>query len=280
MRAHPDDALSALLDGELASDEAAELRAHLDACASCQRELEEIRDVRRLVRALPAVEPTRPLGLPRPASRYAVANVAASVAAGLLLLLVTSGRLGPASLKAEVAGAVERHASTISALQAGGMMSDSSERLEPAWSVPPTTAPRRAVDDLPAPFGAPRVLGEYELVEGYRTPRGVHLLYRRGGYGLSVIEESGRLDWDALPAEEGHTMTIGGRRAWRWDAAPSRGRLVVFEHGGMVVTVVGDEPGDAVIDAVAAMPGARDLSMRDRVSRAVARALELLGPMP
>jgi anti-sigma factor RsiW len=50
--------LSAALDGMLTPDERAALDAHLAGCASCRRELEELRQVRSLLRAVP--EPALP----------------------------------------------------------------------------------------------------------------------------------------------------------------------------------------------------------------------------
>jgi hypothetical protein len=73
-------------------------------------------------------------------------------------------------------------------------------------------------------------------------------------------------------------MSLAGHRAWRWEASPVNGRLVVFEDDGMVVIVVGDEPGDVVVDVAARLPDARDVPMTARVRRAVARSLELLSP--
>jgi anti-sigma factor RsiW len=56
--------LSAWLDGALAAEERAALEAHLATCAACQRELEGLRQVRALLRALPAPTPPRPFLLP------------------------------------------------------------------------------------------------------------------------------------------------------------------------------------------------------------------------
>jgi anti-sigma factor RsiW len=52
---HPDDELSALLDGELDADAEAAVRRHLDGCEACRLELDEVADVRRALRAMPAV---------------------------------------------------------------------------------------------------------------------------------------------------------------------------------------------------------------------------------
>src|SRR6185312_17309916 len=50
--------LSAALDGMLAPEEQTALDAHLAGCETCRRELEELRQVRMLLRALP--EPALP----------------------------------------------------------------------------------------------------------------------------------------------------------------------------------------------------------------------------
>ena len=79
MNAHPGDLLSAMLDGELTPGEVAGVRAHLEACPDCQRELDRISETRTLVRDLPAVDP--PFGfyerMVRPRYRWARAGVAA-----------------------------------------------------------------------------------------------------------------------------------------------------------------------------------------------------------
>jgi len=281
---HPDDQLSGLLDGQLTPTEAAEVRAHVESCAECAAELDDVRAARRAVRELPAVElppsflaellagdSVVPLGRRR-ARVPAVANIGVAVIAGLAVLVFSSGSLGPAQLRPEVRGAVARHASTVSAL-----LGSTGEHLAPDAEVVPTTAPPRDASRLPAPYSAPASLAGYDLVDAYRSPGGVHVLYQRGDFGLSVFELPGTVDWGALP-DDGSTMSLAGHRAWRWEAAPVDGRLVVFEDEGMVVIVVGDEPGDAVLDVAAQLPSARSVPMTARVKRAVARSLELLSP--
>ena len=282
---HAEDRLSALLDGQLTAADAAEVRAHVETCPECAAELDDVRAARRAVRELPAVEPPAtflaellagdkvvPLGRRRAARVPAVANIGAAVVAGLAILVLASSSLGPAQLRPEVRGAVARHASTVSAL-----LGSTGEHLAPDTEVVPTTAPPRDASSLPAPYAAPEKLGGYELVRAYRSPGGVHVLYQRGDYGLSVFELPGSVDWSALP-EDGDELSLAGHRAWRWEASPVDGRLVVFEDDGMVVIVVGDEPGDAVLDVAARLPEARDVPMTARVRRAVARSLELLSP--
>lgn len=286
---HAGDALSALLDGGLSSVEADTMREHVTACDACGRELEDVRVARRLVRALPAVEP--PSGFltsllddadvvvrlrPR---RVVLAAVSGSVAAGLLLLVLAATSLSLSAVRPEVTTSIERHASTVGALEAAGQIARLGDRFVSPSSVPPTTAQARSADDLPAPYHAPETVAGYRLVEAYAMTDGVHLLYRRGPYALSIFETRGDLDWDALP-EDGTRLHVGTHNAWRWDGGGADGRLYVVDCDGMVVVFIGDEPGDAVLDVVAAMPEARSLSMRSRVQRSVAKALELFSPAP
>jgi hypothetical protein len=281
---HAGDLLSALLDGALSHDEATEVRAHVADCEACTAELEGVRAARRAVRELPAVEPPAwfvaellagddvvPLG--RRAPRVsAAASIGASMVAGLVLLVLSSSSLGPAALRPEVQGAVARHASTVSAV-----LGSAGDRLTTESSVVPTTAPRRDAAHLPAPYAVPASLAGYDLVDAYRSPGGVHVVYEKGDYGLSIFELPGSVDWDGLPAG-GTRLSLAGHPAWRWDAAPADGRVVVLEDDGMVVIVVGDETGDAVVDVAAELPSARDVSLPTRMRRAVARSLELLSP--
>lgn len=67
--AHPDwerqrEQLSAYLDEALSDTERAELERHLSGCAECRRELAELREVRTLLRALPAPALERSFLLP------------------------------------------------------------------------------------------------------------------------------------------------------------------------------------------------------------------------
>ncbi|MGH9183625.1 MAG: anti-sigma factor family protein, partial [Acidimicrobiales bacterium] len=57
MSAHPDDLLSGLVDGELASTDARGVRSHVGSCPACAATLARVRAVRAALRILPAVEP-------------------------------------------------------------------------------------------------------------------------------------------------------------------------------------------------------------------------------
>src|SRR5207245_6565907 len=61
MNEHPELQLSAYLDDALPPSERATVESHLDGCASCRARLADLRATSRLVAALPALAPTRPL---------------------------------------------------------------------------------------------------------------------------------------------------------------------------------------------------------------------------
>src|SRR5207253_10588598 len=162
----------------------------------------------------------------RRSSRAVMAGVSGSVAVGLLLLVVAASSLSMAPVQPEVGQSVERHASTVGALEASGEIARTGERFVSTASAPPTTAPPRSTDDLPAPYKAPDTVAGYRLVEAYEMDGGVHLLYRSGPYALSVFELPGQVDWSALP-ENGTRLRVAGNDAWRWDEVTAHGRLYV-----------------------------------------------------
>ena len=90
---HEGDRLSAFLDDELDERAALEVTRHLQRCAACRVELEELRSTRRALRSLPPVAPSlawmveTAVLVPsdeRPGSHRFVAGVLAAVAALLL----------------------------------------------------------------------------------------------------------------------------------------------------------------------------------------------------
>lgn len=91
---HLGDALSAWLDGELAPAARREAEGHLQACAGCQEEMEEIRQARAAVRSLPVRVPppdllgglVTPLRAREPRRRAAWALAAAAAAAVAVFL--------------------------------------------------------------------------------------------------------------------------------------------------------------------------------------------------
>ena len=125
MNGHPGDLLSALVDGELTPGESAGVRAHLEACADCRRELRLISEARTLLRALPPVDP--PFGfferMVRPGRRWARAGVgvlAAGAAASVAVMALAAPREAPVS--PQVGRFVDAH--TVSASTSGDPISE------------------------------------------------------------------------------------------------------------------------------------------------------------
>jgi predicted anti-sigma-YlaC factor YlaD len=125
MSAHPGDLLSAYLDGELTPHETEGVRAHLDGCDQCRRELQFIGEARTLVRDLPPVDP--PFGLfermLRPKHRWARAGVGA-LAAGAVASVAVMSLVAPREphVSTHVAQLVSAH--TASASTSGDPISE------------------------------------------------------------------------------------------------------------------------------------------------------------
>jgi Putative zinc-finger len=275
---HAEDALSALVDGELDPEEEAAVRDHVAGCATCAAELDGIRRSRRVVRLLPAVHvpedvTARLLALDDGSGRRAVVSVVGqrrrlaavvAVAASIAALALVGGPAdGDASVAASLTGAVRAHVAN----QAGV--------LAPSVA---TTAPPAPVDGLRAPYRAPVSLdGGYRLVQAFRHADGLQLLYQRGSYSLSVFELEGTLDTGTLPADGGWVHDDGERA---WQLVDDAGRTVVMlARSGVTLTVVGNEPADGVLQAARSFPDARGLPMATRLRRACADALRSLSPL-
>ena len=287
---HGGELLSALLDGELGPAEREAVVAHVTGCGDCADELAALRAARLALRSLPAVDPPggffeglvppRLVGGRAPARRARrgptrlVAAQVAVAAAAALVIAAGAGSWRPAPVSAQVGGAVERHAAAASAMQVG--LGGGS--LLPA-PVTPTTSAQRPISELGAPFVAPEELAGYRRVGVFQADGGIQVLYRRGDHGLSVFEEEGDLDMASLPPD-GSSVRVDGAIAWRWDDPRAAGRVVVMERDGLVVTVVGDESADAVLEVVRALPGPAGPGFGARLRAACATALRLLGPAP
>jgi hypothetical protein len=128
------------------------------------------------------------------------------------------------------------------------------------WAVP---------DELPGGFG---------LRTGYATPEAgggsLHLVYTDGLYTLSVYEQPGRLDTDAL---DGATeVSRADLHVWRWPGSePER---VVWSGDGLTFTAVSDAPVDTVLGAVAGLPADRPTGIRGRLTRGLGRVGAWLWP--
>lgn len=299
---HPGDLLSALLDGELEALERDLVQEHLVVCSLCGAEIDEIRAARRAVRLLPGITP--PVSfihhlvsmeqLPDEGTvvdldparrrlrngRLPVVNAAAAVAMVILVALIATRPNSNTPTQVPIAS--QQHASAVAALVSSGAMRQDTAPFEmpnesPAAVMPtPTTSPTIDVENLPEPFNASETLaGGYELVEVFDLPEGIHLMYQKDGFVLSIFEEIGRLDQSLLP--DGATKTrLGDDDAWLWDGPVIQGRVVVTEHHGVVVTAIGDEPGEAVLEAVRSLPNPQSPSNVRRLQRLTDRVLESL----
>jgi anti-sigma factor RsiW len=113
---HPDEFLSAYLDGELAVSERGEVVAHLGACPSCRDELEALAAVRGSVRGLPVLDlppgvvpaPARPDRRRVPALAWAAS--AAAVAALVIGVLAAGDGPEPAF---DLSTLVDRHTARV-----------------------------------------------------------------------------------------------------------------------------------------------------------------------
>lgn len=287
---HGGELLSALLDGELRAAEREAVVLHVTGCGECAGELAALRAARLALRSLPAVDPPpgflaglvppravvgrAPARQGRRGSTRLVAAQVAAAAAAALVVAVGAGSWRPVPVSAQVGGAVERHAAAAGALEVG--LGGASLLPTP---VTPTTSARRPVRELGAPFVAPEDLAGYRRVGVFQADGVVQVLYRRGKHGLSVFEEEGELEGGSLPID-GSPVQVDGATAWRWDDPRAAGRVVVMERDGLVVTVVGDESADAVLEVVRALPGPAGPSVGARLRAACAGALRLLGPAP
>jgi sigma-E factor negative regulatory protein RseB len=111
----------------------------------------------------------------------------------------------------------------------------------------PTVA---ATDEVPGGFAAPEELGGFRLLGRYQHPDGtLQLFYGDGLFSLSVFEQDGLVDWDAMP-EGGRSTSVEGERARVYSTAA--GTVVVWGERGLVLTGVSDAPADTV---EAVLPG-------------------------
>ncbi len=306
---HPGDLLSALLDGELEASERDLVKEHLSVCSPCASELDEIRASRRAVRLLPGIEPPalfihHLIDFARVSDettdeaneiavvnldsarrrlrngRLPVVNAAAAVAIVVLVALIATRPNSNTPTQVPIAS--QQHASAVAALVSSGAMRKDTAPFampneSPAVVMPtPTTSPTIDVENLPEPFNASETLaGGYELVEVFDLSEGIHLMYQKDGFVLSIFEEIGRLDQSLLP--DGPTkIKLGDDYAWLWGGPVIQGRVVVTEHHGVVVTAVGDEPGEAVLEAVRSLPNPQSPSNLRRLRSLADRVLESL----
>lgn len=121
-------------------------------------------------------------------------------------------------------------------------------------------------------WAVPRDLpGGFRLRHGAALPESsgssLHLVYSDGLYTLSVYEQFGRLDTDAVARAARDDSA--GRPIYRWPGAePER---VVWPAGDFTFTAVSDAPTEVVLTALAGLPGEQPPSFGRRLVRGVER---------
>lgn len=252
---HPDELVSAHVDGELDGDVAADVARHLEECPPCQELAAEVEAARRWLHDAPRVDASvvvepflaRHRRLVRNGSVFVVAATVAAVG-----LALTASVLRPAIVP------------PIDTMVAVHVAAD-----------PESMAGMRPVDAVGTPYAAPPAM------LGNRSSLSRQALYAGAGvtvvvYGdgidraaVTVFEQHGRLDWGALPA--GERISVGSREAWTNDGSPT---VVVTEVGHLVVTVVAEDRG-AAVTAIDGLPARRRGSTFHRVHDACQRVTEV-----
>lgn len=248
--AHPDDLLSAHVDDELDGETEAWVVDHLAACDPCRRAEAEIVEARSLLRRLPAVDASPVvegfLARHRRAVRLGAGFVGAA-ALGLALLGGTSATTRRA-LVPDVGALRAAHEQG-----APGDAGDMQRRTTAAYAAPPGL------------IGSAVALSRHEMWDGTDLAATV---YRDGDIDVSVYQQPGRLDREALPP--GEVVAIGDRDVW---FGPGEPVVAVSEQGDLVVTVVSDDRA-AVLTAVAGLPEWRRRATWDRLHDACQRLVQ------
>jgi hypothetical protein len=227
---HPDDLLSAHVDGELDQATDAWVEEHLGACAPCRRSAAELSEARSMLRALPPVDASPVIEGFLARHRRAVRLGAAFVAVAALVLgaLGLTAATERPTLTPDVAALAATHQRGAHS-QMGGM-----ERRAGAAYVAP-----------PGLIGSAVSLSRHETWDGTDMAA---VVYRDDDIDVSVYQQPGRLDWEQLPP--GDVVPMGDRDVWLSTGEPV---VAVTQRGDLVVTVVSAERA-AVLTAVAGLP--------------------------
>jgi sigma-E factor negative regulatory protein RseB len=125
-------------------------------------------------------------------------------------------------------------------------------------------------DDLPGEFVTE---GSFVVQAGQSQP--LQTVYSDGLYTVSLFEQPGSLDTDALP-EGAQLNEAYGFPAYVWPGAvPTR---VVWEAGGTTWSLVGDAPPDEMAAMLASLPQPQREGFTDRIRRGLGRLWSWVSP--
>lgn len=239
---HADDLLSAHLDDELDAPTDAWVVDHLRACAECRDAAGELAEARAAVRSLPTVDASPVIEgvLARHRSLIRLGGAFVGCAALVLAALGATAATHRPEVVPDLARMTAAHVDAAHQ-ELDGM---------------------RAVDGS-AGYAAPAgLIGSSARLSRHAVYDGTDLtviVYRDRDVEVSVFEQPGRLDWDAMPA--GRTVAIDGERVWLGAGDPV---VAVGEAGDLVITVVSEDRA-AVLTAVASLPEWRRRAVWDRL---------------
>lgn len=250
---HADDLLSAHLDGELDPETEAWVVEHLAACAACRGAADELGEARSLVRGLPTVDASPVIEGLLARHRRLIRSGALFVGTTALVLLAIG--LTAATIRTSVVPDLDR-LTTVHVEESHGDLA----------GVRPMASEAGDYDAPPGVIGSDARLSRHAVYEGTDLTA---VVYRDGDLDVSVYEQPGRLDWDAMPP--GETASVGGHLVWFRAGAPV---VAVTELGDLVVTVVSEDRA-AVLTVVGGMPEWRRRATWDRIHDACQRFTEV-----
>lgn len=269
---HVGDLVSAHLDGELDAETSAGVRAHLDECEPCRALAVDADLARAWVRGLPAVDAT-PI-VEHLLARHRAAIRAGAAFVGMAAVVVGSLALTAAVIRPNVVPDVD---ALVAAHLAATGSSDRSS-AGPVMDALDGMAGAELVRRVSTPYSAPPVMSGHP---SSLSRRAVYdgddltvVVYDDGSITVTVFQQPGRLDWDALP--RGTAATAGNRTVWM-PAGTSRRReptVLVSQIGHIVVTVISEDR-DAAIAVVDGLPDSHRDSALDRVHDACSRFTEV-----
>lgn len=255
---HPDELLSAYVDGELDWGDEPAVSSHLESCAGCRDAVDAVIAARDALGSLPPADGSVAVDSFLRRHRRGITTGAAfvSLAAAVLAVLALTASVVQPTIVPELDQMAAAHEAGLDAM---GTASTSS-RLRDLVSADLEGRAHAVPAGL---IGSGVKLSRESVYDGSDL---MAAAYQSDGVRVSVFQQPGRLDWGTLP--DGEIQDLGGRTVWfRTGAGPV---VAVAEVGDLVVTVVSDDE-PAAVTAVSGMPERHRRSVFDRVHSACQR---------